>query len=100
MEDTLKIPDTPEHTQAPLPTDSDWEEERQYKRISPNARSCVIVNPAFLVPVNQGLPTGWIMPEELKRNAHLNLAMPEFFIAGGTTDILAVGSRVNPIRIK
>ena len=99
MEDTLKIPDTPEHTQAPLPSDSDWEDERR-KRIIPEPRSCVIVNPAFLVPVNQGLPTGWMMPEELKRDAHLNLTMPEFFIAGGTTDILAVGSRVNPIRLQ
>ena len=90
---------TPEHTQAPLPTDSDWEEERRL-RITLTPVECAVVHPAFLAPVNRGLPAGWIMPEELKRDAHLNLAMPEFFVAGGLTDILAVGSRVNPIKLQ
>jgi hypothetical protein len=99
--------DTPEHTQAPLPTDSDWEEEirlRAHPRITLTPVECAVVHPAFLAPVNQGLPAGWIMPEELKRDAHLNLAMPEFFVAGGLTNILAVGSRVgsrvNPIKLQ
>jgi hypothetical protein len=103
MEDTLKIPDTPEHTLAPLPTDSDWEEERAAavrRRLSPTPLDFTWIDPKFAsVRVGANLPAGWIMPEELKRDWHINHAMPEFFIANGTSDILAVGSRVNPIKI-
>ena len=112
MEDTLKIPDTPEHTLAPLPTDSDWEgweytpEHTQApaaavrRRLSPTPLDFTWIDPKFAsVRVGANLPAGWIMPEELKRDWHINHAMPEFFIANGTSDILAVGSRVNPIKI-